>query len=163
MSFIRFTNMKKYIAIFLFAVIALTSCSKKDSFDPAAQAAADDVTIKAYLAAHPNINAIKDVSGLYYQVITQGTGGYANASSTITANYVGTYLDGTVFDQTKTNAFTFKLSGVIQGWQIGIPLVQAGGRILLIVPSGLAYGNSDNTGIPPNSVLIFTIDVLTVK
>ncbi|WP_448701114.1 FKBP-type peptidyl-prolyl cis-trans isomerase [Mucilaginibacter sp. AW1-3] len=156
--------MKKHLTVLLFIAIGLSSCSKKsDSFDAAAQAAADDITIKNYLTAHPSINATKDPSGLYYQIITQGNGSNASANSTITANYVGTYLDGTVFDQTKTNALSFRLAGVIQGWQIGIPLVKAGGRILLIIPSGLAYGNSDDTGIPPNSVLIFTIDVLTVN
>jgi FKBP-type peptidyl-prolyl cis-trans isomerase FkpA len=73
-------------------------------------------------------------------------------------------LDGTVFDKTTTSAFgPFSLNGVIQGWQIGIPLVKAGGRIMLLIPSGLGYGNSSAGSIPANSVLLFTIDVLTVK
>ncbi len=156
--------MKKHLTLILFIAIALASCGKKDNFDAAAQAAADDSAIQAYLSAHPSITATKDPSGLYYQIITQGTGANATMASSITANYTGSLLNGTVFDKTTTNAFgPFSLSGVIQGWQIGIPLVKAGGRIMLLIPSGLGYGNSAQGTIPANSVLLFTIDVLTVK
>ena len=159
--------MKKFILILLVISAAFSSCSKTDNtptFDAAAQAVADDATIKAYLAAHTSITATKDPSGVYYQIITQGTGANATSTSTISANYNGSLLDGTVFDKTTTNSLSFSLSQVIKGWQIGIPLVKAGGRILLIIPSGLAYGNSSPSSlIPVNSVLLFTIDVLTVK
>lgn len=163
--------MKKYLAIILLVTIAFSSCSKKDSapFDPVAQAAADDASIKAYLTAHPNITATKDPSGLYYQVITQGTGANASASSTVTVNYTGTLLDGTQFDTTTgrgsfTSALTINGSPqVIQGWVIGVPFVKSGGRILLIIPSALGYGNSAAGSIPANSVLLFTIDVLGVR
>jgi FKBP-type peptidyl-prolyl cis-trans isomerase FkpA len=153
--------MKKYLGIILLVTVAFSSCSKKDTFDPVAQAANDDVLIKAYLAAHPTINATKDASGLYYQIVTQGTGSNANSASTVTANYSGTLLDGTVFD--KGTNFSFSLASVIDGWKIGIPLVKSGGRILLLIPSGLGYGNSAAGSIPANSVLLFTIDVLSVK
>ena len=157
--------MKKYITILLFIVASLSSCSKKDTFDPVAQAATDDANIKTYLTAHPTISATKDASGLYYQVITQGTGANASINSTITVNYTGTLLDGSQFDTTTGRGpYTTALQNVIAGWQIGIPYVKAGGRILLIMPSGMGYGNSSpGAAIPANSVLIFTIDLLTVK
>jgi len=157
--------MKKLTFILLVIGIALSSCSKKDTFDPVAQAAADDVAIKAYLSAHPTINATKDATGLYYQVITQGTGTNPNINSVITVNYTGTLLDGTQFDSnTGRGAYTTALQNVISGWQIGVPYVKAGGRILLIIPSGMGYGNSSpGAGIPANAVLVFTIDLLTVK
>jgi len=157
--------MKERLTILLFIVVSLASCSKKDTFDPVAQAAADDVAIKTYLAAHPTISATKDASGLYYQIITQGTGVNATISSTITVNYTGTLLDGSQFDTTTGRGpYTTALQNVIAGWQIGIPLVKAGGRILLIMPSGMGYGNSSpGAAIPANSVLVFTIDLLTVK
>ncbi len=101
---------------------------------------------------------IKDASGLYYQVITPGTGPYPNILSTVNVNYSGKLLDGTVF---QTGNITAQLGTLIQGWQIGIPYINKGGRILLIIPSALGYGNnSPGGGIPANAVLVFTVDLL---
>ncbi len=152
--------MKKNLLLLCLLIIGISSCKKSSpTFNAAAQAATDDALIKAYIATN-NINATKDASGLYYSVITQGTGAYPTASSTVSVNYSGTLLNGSAF--APLSAFTTPLSGVIQGWQIGIPHINAGGRILLIVPSGLAYGNtSPGASIPANSVLVFTIDLLS--
>jgi FKBP-type peptidyl-prolyl cis-trans isomerase len=153
--------MNKYLSLLSLLIIGISSCKKSSTFDAAAQAATDDTLIKAYIATN-NINAIKDASGLYYSVLIPGTGAYPTASSTVSVNYSGTLLNGSAF--APLSAFTSSLSGVIQGWQIGIPHINAGGRILLIVPSGLAYGNtSPGASIPTNSVLVFTIDLLSFK
>jgi FKBP-type peptidyl-prolyl cis-trans isomerase FkpA len=147
--------MKRYILMFALFIGAFSSC-KKDSFDPAKQAATDDGAIQAYIKAN-NITATKDPSGIYYQVITPGTGSYPNINSLITGSYSGKLLNGTVFDSGPiSNA---ALSGFIQGWQIGIPHINTGGRILLLIPSALGYGNAANGSIPANSVLIFTVDL----
>ena len=148
--------MKKYLLLFTLFVATFSSC-KKDSFSASAQAAADDASIQAYMHAN-NITATKDASGLYYEVITPGTGDYPNINSTITVNSTGKLLNGTVFD-TETG-LSIPLSSVIQGWKIGIPHINTGGRILLLIPSALGYGNQVSGGIPKNSVLIFTIDLL---
>jgi FKBP-type peptidyl-prolyl cis-trans isomerase FkpA len=149
--------MKKYLLLFTLVVATFSSCKKGDSFNAAAQAAADDASIQAYIKAN-NITATKDPSGLYYEVITAGTGDYPNANSTITVNSTGKLLNGTVFDT--ESGLTIPLTNVIKGWQIGIPHINTGGRILLMIPSALGYGNQANSGIPANSVLIFTIDLL---
>ncbi|WP_299290714.1 FKBP-type peptidyl-prolyl cis-trans isomerase [uncultured Mucilaginibacter sp.] len=130
--------------------------------DPAVQAKIDDDKIQAYLKANPSITATKDASGLYYQVITAGTGVNPTTKSTITVAYTGKYLDGTSF-QTASNFTSVLGAGLIQGWQIGIPFVKTGGRILLIIPSALAYGPAGRDPIPPNTVLIFTIDLFAVQ
>ena len=158
--------MKKYILALSLFIAAFASCKKDDNnsgnFDPAEQVKKDDAAIQAYLKANPSINATKDASGLYYQVITEGTGAAPTLSNIVTVNYVGKLLDGTQFEQ--NTGFRTYLSGVIKGWQIGIPFAKTGGRILLIVPSGLAYGNTaPGPGIPPNSVLVFTIDLLSIN
>ncbi|NHA07644.1 FKBP-type peptidylprolyl isomerase [Mucilaginibacter sp. HC2] len=154
--------MKKILLLLFAPLVILSACSKKDSnVDPAKQAAADDATIQAYLKAHTEINATKDPSGLYYQIITPGTGANPTVSSTITVNYTGKLLDGTTFET--GTAFTATLNGLITGWKIGIPLIKPGGRILLLIPSGLAYGSQANSGIPANSVLQFTIDLTGFK
>jgi FKBP-type peptidyl-prolyl cis-trans isomerase FkpA len=155
--------MKKLALILLVITATFASCSKTDNtppFDTAAQAATDDAAIQAYLKTN-SITAIKDPSGLYYQIVTQGTGVNPTASSTITANYSGKYTDGTAFTSGTLPATS--LSGLIQGWVIGIPYIQAGGRIILYIPSALGYGHQPTNGIRSDAVLIFTIDLFTVK
>lgn len=147
--------MKKYLLVFAVFVTALSSCSK-DSFDPAKQASKDDAAIQAYIAAN-NITATKDPSGIYYQVITPGTGAYPTVSSLITVNYTGKLLNGTVFDSGSINSTA--LNTLVKGWQYGIPHINTGGRILLLIPSALGYGNAATGSIPANSVLIFTVDL----
>lgn len=148
--------MRKYLLLFTLFVATFSSC-KKDDFDPAKQAIIDDAAIQAYMKAN-NITATKDASGLYYEIVTPGTGDYPNANSTITVNSTGKLLNGTVFDT--ESGLNVPLSNVIKGWQIGVPHINTGGRILLLIPSALGYGNAVSGGIPKNSVLIFTIDLL---
>lgn len=148
--------MKKYLLLTLI-IIGLSSCKKNDTFNAAQQAATDDALIKAYIAAN-NITATKDPSGLYYQVLIAGTGAFPTASSTVSVNYSGKLLNGNVF--APTSHLQQPLTSLIRGWQIGIPFINAGGRILLIVPSALGYGDtSPGADIPANSVLVFTIDL----
>ena len=151
-------KMKKILLLLLVAAAAFSSCSKKNDFDPGKQAIADDTAIQAYLAAHTDIHATKDASGVYYQIITEGTGDKPTAASTVKITYKGTLLNGTQFDAQV--GINLPLPNTILGWQVGVPLVKGGGRILLIIPSGLGYANRANGSIPANSVLIFTIDLL---
>ncbi|MGN6639951.1 MAG: FKBP-type peptidyl-prolyl cis-trans isomerase [Mucilaginibacter sp.] len=148
--------MKKYLLLLFLIPAAFSSC-KKDNYDPVKQAASDDAAIQAYIKAH-NITATKDSSGLYYEVVTPGTGNYPNINSTVTVNYTGKLLNGTVFDS--ATSYQTLLSNVVKGWQIGIPHINTGGRILLLIPSALGYGNQAEGSIPKNSVLVFTIDLL---
>ncbi len=149
--------MKKYFLLFSLLILGISSC-KKDSFDAAKQAAADDAAIKTYIAAN-NIDATKDPSGVYYQVLIPGTGPYPTINSSVNVNYNGKLLNGTVF--APLSSLTSSLTTLIKGWQIGIPYINTGGRILLIIPSGLGYGNNPSGSIPANSVLVFTIDLLS--
>lgn len=149
--------MRRFLPLFCLILIAVSSC-KKDSFNAATQAAADDASIQTYMKTNNITDAVKDPSGLYYEVITPGTGPYPGANSIITVNSTGKLLNGSVFD-TETS-LTIPLTSVIKGWQVGIPHINTGGRILLMVPSALGYGNTANSGIPKNSVLIFTVDLL---
>jgi len=94
--------------------------------------------------------------------LIKGTGPAATPTSTVTVNYVGAlYKGGKEFDSSWKRGTTasFPLSGVIQGWQQGIPGMKVGGRRELIVPASLAYKNQAQSGIPANSALIFVIDL----
>jgi FKBP-type peptidyl-prolyl cis-trans isomerase len=154
--------MKRHILIILsLFLITFASCKKAATFDAAAQAAKDETAIQAYLAANPNISATKDANGVYYQVLTEGTGANPTSSNIVTVNYIGKLLNGSQFDA--GTGFRTYLTSVIKGWTYGVPHVKAGGRILLIIPSALAYGNPGQGSIPPNTVLVFTIDLLSIN
>lgn len=132
----------------------LSACKKEEDADK---------QITDYIAAN-NITAIKDASGLYYQITKPGTGtANINANSKITITYVGKLLNGNVFDNGGGTQQTFTLGQLIQGWQIGIPKIQKGGEIRLIIPPNLGYGNSAAGSIPANSVLDFTIQLINVQ
>jgi len=160
--------MKKYLLLLCVAVIGISSCKKSsddttatDTATAAAQAKTDDAAIQAYFKANNIADAVKDASGLYYEVVTPGTGAYPTAASVVTVNYTGALLDGTVFDtglsfQTGLSAN----SNIIQGWKVGIPHINLKGRIKLFIPSALGYGTTAQTKIPANSVLVFTVDLL---
>jgi FKBP-type peptidyl-prolyl cis-trans isomerase FkpA len=153
--------MKKYILLLSVLLITLASCSNNASVGVAKQARIDDSIIRVYLAANPAIKAVKDSSGLYYQVTSQGTGPYPTENSVVTVNYTCSQLGGRRFDQ--GSDFSSPLSGLVKAWQIGVPHVKAGGNIVLFVPSGLAYGPSGAGPIPENAVLTFNIDLNSFK
>jgi FKBP-type peptidyl-prolyl cis-trans isomerase FkpA len=145
----------------LFLIVgAFASCKKELS--PEKQAAKDDSAITDFIAKN-NLVATKHSSGIYYQIITPGDGNTVLLSNTVSVNYEGRLLDGSLFDKSGTTA-TFPLSNLIRGWQIGIPLIKKGGKIRLILPSALGYGNqSPSSKIPSNSVLDFTIELVNAQ
>lgn len=145
----------------LFLFVALCSSCKKD-YDADKQARLDDAAIVDFIAKN-SIVAVKHSSGLYYQILTPGSGNVNFTTSTnISVNYEGKLLNGSTFDKS-TNTATFPLGNLILGWQKGIPLIQKGGKIRLLIPSGLGYKNEARTGIPANSVLDFTVELVNAQ
>lgn len=121
---------------------------------------------KTFLADNAKKPGIKTTaSGLQYQILKEGTGKKPTVDSTVKVNYEGKLVDGTVFDSSyqRNEPVEFPLKGVIPGWIEGIPLIKEGGSIMLYIPANLAYGEQGNQSIPPNSVLIFKVDLLQVK
>jgi peptidylprolyl isomerase len=98
-----------------------------------------------------------------------GTGTQAKAGDTVTVNYVGVlYKGGKEFDSSwsRNQTFTTPLTNgsVITGWVQGIPGMKVGGRRELIIPPSLAYGKAGSgSAIPPNSTLVFVVDLLSVS
>lgn len=128
--------------------------------------ASEQQQVEAYLSAN-SITAVKHASGLYYQVVTNGSGVAPQLCSSVSVGYVGKLTNGNVFDQ--TNFVTFELGRLIEGWKKGLPLIQKGGKIKLYIPPSLGYGGTDirdNQGqvkIPANSILIFDIEIFDVN
>jgi len=105
-------------------------------------------------------------SGLQYKIISEGHGKTPKATDTVRVNYRGTTIDGTEFDSSykRNEPIEFPLNGVIPGWTEGVQLMKEGGKIQLFIPSNLAYGSQGAGGvIPPDSTLIFDIELLKIK
>ena len=146
------------------SVLLVTSsgCLKNDTCSPrSVSSEADDIEEYASLIG---MNTSTHSSGLYYEILDPGTGDAPEANSTIFIRYTGKLLDGTVFDE-RTDASTtgWPLSGLIEAWRIGVPLIREGGHIRLLVPSSLAYGCANYGAIPGNSILYFDIELVDVQ
>ncbi|MCB0631757.1 MAG: FKBP-type peptidyl-prolyl cis-trans isomerase [Saprospiraceae bacterium] len=107
-------------------------------------------------------------SGLFYYIQEPGEGELLKWADYIKVDYQGYFLDGKVFDDTRKRGkpLQFYIGNMIKGWNEGLQLVAPGGRILLAVPSALAYGKDglpDGKGgllVPENTPLVFEVEVL---
>ena len=108
---------------------------------------------------------ITTASGLQYEVIKQGTGPKPLLNDTVVCNYKGTFINGNVFDEsyTKGSPAQFALTDVIRGWTEVLQLMPTGSKYKVYVPHQLGYGPGDYNGIPGGSLLIFEIELLSVK
>jgi hypothetical protein len=111
------------------------------------------------------IDTRNNEQGLYYTMIKKGSGRQVSINDTVTVFYKLTLLnDGSLVTETKAKPDTFSLKRLIRGWQIGVPLCKVGGKIKLVIPSDLAYSiRTRSAKIPPNSILVFEIEVLDAK
>lgn len=114
-------------------------------------------------AKNPGVQILPD--GLEYLVVTNGTGAMPTPADTVTVNYRGTLIDGTEFDSSykRGQPASFPVGGVIHGWTEALEKMTVGSKWKLFIPAELAYGERGRPGIPPNSVLIFDIELLNTK
>jgi peptidylprolyl isomerase len=112
-------------------------------------------------------DAITTKSGLKYVDVKVGAGKVAEAGDTVVVHYTGTLKNGTIFDSSvnRGKPFDFQLGAgeVIKGWDEGIAGMKEGGKRKLIIPANLAYGPQAKGSIPPNSTLIFDVQLLKVQ
>ena len=121
-------------------------------------------------AAFLEMNAKADgvgttASGLQYRLLKVGTGVKPKAKETIKVHYEGSFLDGTVFDSSynRGEPATFQLDQVIPGWTEALQLFPVGSTAELFVPSKLGYGEAGAGPIPPNALLKFKIELLSIE
>jgi len=173
----NFMLMRKIIAVLLLGSVLISSCYKKDvntstcDYDACAfKAPESEITqLETYLSGAGITTAVKHCSGLYYEIISAGSGATPTVCSYVSVNYKGSLTNGNVFDQTSGTPRAFGLVSLIESWKKGIPLIKKAGKIRLYVPPSLGYGATDqkdqngNIIIPANSILIFEIELLDVQ
>lgn len=156
--------MRKIIPwLLLLAIIAL-GCGKK------AEQQTETTEGTSAPAEEPVMEASQVVltaSGLQYEDLVVGTGKTAEVGQTASVHYTGWLENGTKFDSSldRNAPFEFQLGAgrVIKGWDEGVAGMKEGGKRKLIIPPQLGYGERDMGTIPPNSVLIFEVELLKVK
>jgi FKBP-type peptidyl-prolyl cis-trans isomerase FklB len=124
---------------------------------------------ETFLAENKKKQDVKTTaSGLQYKVIKQGKGKTPKATDAVRTMYKGTFLDGSVFDESPKPT-EFPVNRVIKGWTEALQLMHEGDKWQLFVPSSLAYGEqgylnqqTGNYDIPPHSTLIFEVELLEV-
>lgn len=135
----------------------------------AASAAAGEknlATGAAYLAKNKARAGVTTTgTGLQYEVLTKGTGPKPKATDTVVVHYHGTLIDGTVFDSSveRGEPASFTVGGVIKGWVEALQLMSVGDKWKLYIPADLAYGPRAAGKIPPNSTLIFEVQLLSIN
>ncbi len=113
-------------------------------------------------------NVQRTDSGLYYEILEAGQGDPIQWGDYIEVHYEGTFMDGRVFDSSRKRKkpMNFYVGNMIDGWNEGLQLIKPKGKIRLLVPSPLAYGEKGlatakgDTLVPANAVLLFDIEVL---
>jgi FKBP-type peptidyl-prolyl cis-trans isomerase FkpA len=166
-SFVRFATKEKSMAItrsnslICLVLVLLAGCGGTEG---AFTGFSSEEVTKTFGDGKPT----KQESGLMYQDIKEGKGAEAEAGKTIFVQYSGFLLDGTKFDSSyrvgQPLMFQLGTNRVIKGWDQGIVGMKEGGKRKLLIPPNLAYGSTGSPpSIPPNSPLIFDVELIRVN
>jgi probable FKBP-type peptidyl-prolyl cis-trans isomerase len=142
----------------------LVSASKAKAEAIAKSAQEEGDKYRADFAKGKDVKTTK--SGLLYKIENAGKGEAIKATDTVKVHYTGKLPNGKVFDSSveRGQPVEFQLNQVIPGWTEGLQLVKKGGKIQLVIPPSLGYGKQGaGASIPPNSTLIFDVEVLDVN
>ena len=161
----------------LFLVVFVSGCMKDDSSNKTYYTTEQEIAqIREWLddmvAKNKNIDTTS--SGIFYIRDKVGSGPTVKAEDVVIVKYTGMFLDGTIFDasswhnETGTMTYLHKAptdasKTLIQGWEEGIEVLSKGGSAVFLIPSFKGYGTKGNSTIPPNTPLIFVIEVVAIK
>ena len=141
----------------------LTAAQQKTRKEVAAKNLSES---KAFLAENGKKEGIKTLpSGLEYKVVTEGSGKMPKETDTVIVHYKGTLIDGTEFDSSyrRNQPAAFQVKGVIKGWTEALQLMKEGSKWQLFIPPDLGYGERGTGPVPPNSALIFEVELLSIQ
>lgn len=151
------------------AAIRMEYVQKRQDEQKAASAAAGQANLaegQKFLAENKLKEGVKTTdSGLQYKVVTMGDGAKPAATDTVKVHYRGTLLDGTEFDSSyaRNEPISFALNRVIAGWTEGVQLMPIGSKFMFYIAPDLAYGEGGGGPIPPNSTLVFEVELLDIE
>jgi len=154
----------------LFSALIISGCNKNE--DPYAEYTPEReaTLIKDWLAQM--VTNKKDIdttsTGIFYIVEKEGTGETVKSGNTVKVKYTGMFLNGSIFDASSyhgdgTMTYVHKTDPLIKGWEEGIEVMSKGGIAAFLVPSAKGYGTAGAGSIPPNTPLIFIIEVIEIK
>ena len=155
-------------AIIALSIASLTACADKSADTSTENAAPGLPSVTANAGEAPTISAPTGTPPTTLQTsdIIVGTGTEVVATSTLTVHYtLMSWSNGAIVESSWSSGqpATFPLSGVIAGWQQGLPGAKVGGRRLLVIPADLGYGPNGSGPIGPNETLIFVVDIIGVS
>lgn len=154
----KFQRLLKILPLTLLLLQGFTHCTPKSSAEMN-QSKQENINFLTENQKKPDVKTT--ASGLQYQVLKDGTGDKPKATDVVTVNYQGSLISGKTFDSGE--GISFPLNGVIAGWTEGLQLMQTGARYRFFIPSELAYGERGaGSIIPPNSTLIFDVDLIKI-
>jgi FKBP-type peptidyl-prolyl cis-trans isomerase FkpA len=141
-------------------LLTAAACGPSESGDPTKVTYAPELNV--------NLEAMnRSPTGLYTQDEVVGTGAVASNGRTATVHYSGWLPDGTLFGTSRSTGeplvFVVGQGMVIRGWDEGVANMRVGGKRRLVIPSTLGYGEFRRGSIPPNSVLVFDVELLGVQ
>jgi peptidylprolyl isomerase len=148
--------------VLLSAALVLCACARQEPPPPSNQAQKENAFMPA------NTNEVTTPSGLKYVELAVGQGASPSKGQTVVVHYTGWLTNGSKFDSSvdRGQPFSFKIGmgQVIKGWDEGVMMMKVGGKRKLVIPPDLAYGQRGFPGaIPPNSTLIFEVQLLDVQ
>jgi len=161
-------NLRRYAAVLL--PLAFTACLEGTDYssNPYPNVPIEQTTFASELGVDLAAST-KSSTGLYYRDLTVGGGATASASSLVSTYYSGYLSNGAKFGEllSPSTPFSFTVGAtpaeVIKGWDEGIVGMKVGGRRQLIIPPELGYGANGSGPVPPNAVLVFTVELVGVQ
>lgn len=145
---------------------AIQNLQKQAQEKAMADASANEKVAQEFLAKNKEKSGVKTTaSGLQYEVLKEGKGKKPTLKDKVTVHYTGTLISGQKFDSShdRGQPAEFPLNGIIKGWQEALQLMPEGSVYRLYIPPALAYGTQPQPGIPPNSVLVFDVELIKVN
>ena len=144
--------------LFIFCLLLIfTSCTTYSDGDKSNF----DSQIETYLKKN-NQKCERSNSGLYFKIIEQGKGRKIKYNDRISFTYKGELLNGTVFDK-QTKPIEFDVDILIAAWKETMLMLNEGGKAFIVAPPHLGYGTHELDDIPPNSIIVYTLEVVEVK
>lgn len=170
---------RRYLTSLIVAGLAFTACKKGDDASQSPPATAAPNTAADPAAGDPGSTTFAPAlgidlakytrrpSGLFVLDVAPGTGPEAVAGKDVKVHYTGWLANGTQFESSRGGdpiPFTLGQGAVIAGWDEGIAGMKVGGKRRLVIPAAMAYGAAGSPpGIPPNAVLIFDVELMSMS